>query len=261
MNIIMDLEINKNATAAYASKKYSMGTLVWMLLSRVLLFLVFQMLFFICFSLTGSSNAWNQSADWWPFSVILTNLLSMFLLNRLLKRENRRFLDFFIFNRETVLKDFLLMSTVLITANIVAYAFNYYLGSLLFGDYIAGVNLFYRPLPVWAAWVALFLFPLTMPLGELPIYFGYVMPRLEVISGKKWIAVLLPSLFLSFQHVTMPLLFNVPFILWRMFMFLPLAFFIALTIRWKPGLMPYILIGHVFIDIMNSVMILIISLQ
>lgn len=100
-----------------------------------------------------------------------------------------------------------------------------------------------------------------MPFGELTIYFGYVMPRLEVITKKKWIAILLPVMMLSFQHAALPLLFDIRFIVWRLFMFLPFAFIMALIIRWKPKLFPYILIGHFLIDMMNGISILMTSMD
>lgn len=184
----------------------------------------------------------------------------MLLLDGLLKREGKRFKDFFVLKKNRIVKDFLIMSGLLIISFPIAYLPNIALGNMLFGNYMDAINLFYRPLPIWAAWASLIVFPLTMPLGELTVYFGYVMPRLEKITKSKWLSLVLPALMLSFQHIAVPLLFDMRFIIWRLFMFLPFAFIIGLIIRWKPRLFPYILVGHFFIDLMTAVSILLISM-
>ncbi len=55
-------------------------------------------------------------------------------------------------------------------------------------------------------------FPLSIGLAELPTYFGYVMPQLKAGVKHKWLALLLPTLFLSVQHCTLPLVFDIKFI-------------------------------------------------
>lgn len=260
MASVLELKVNENAASSYAQKSYSLPVVLSMLLSRIILFLVFQCLFFIVFLILKVPSPWEQSANWWPFSVTFANIVCVIIMDRLLKREQKRFTDFFVFEKGTILKSFILMSAVLIVSMPFAFFPNILLGNALFGNYLDAVNLFYRPMPVIAAWIALFSFPLTMPFGELTVYFGYVMPRLEVITKKKWLAVLLPVLMLSFQHVALPLLFDVNFIIWRLLMFLPFALIIALIIRWKPKLFPYILIGHFLIDIMNAVSVLMASI-
>lgn len=261
MKTIFELEVNKNAEIAYEEKKYSLSLIIVLLLSRVILFLIFQFLFFIVFAICNVQSPWQQSANWWPFVVIITNLVCVLLIHILLKREKKSFCDFFIFIKGKVIKDYLMMSGLLIISFPFAYLPNTVLGNILFGNYMEAINLFYRPLPLWAAWTALILFPITMSLGELTTYYGYVMPRLEIITRNKWLSLTLPAIMLSFQHITLPLLFDVRFIIWRLLMFLPFAFIIGLIFKWRPRLFPYILIGHFFIDVMTAVSILLISMS
>ena len=260
MMTIMQMEASRNVVDAYRSRKFSIGLVGGMLFSRTALFLLIQLLLFLSFSLSGILEPWEQSANWWTLNVAVTNVICVILLDRLLKREGKRFLDFFQFKKGEIGKSFLMMSGFLLLCMPFAYLPNILLGNLLFGDYMQAVNMVYRPMPVWAAWLQCFVFPLTMPFGELTVYFGYVMPRLEVITKKKWVALTLPALMLAFQHAALPLLFDTRFVLWRLLMFLPFAFLIGLLIRWKPKLFPYILVGHFLIDIMNAVSILTISL-
>jgi hypothetical protein len=96
----------------------------------------------------------------------------------------------------------------------------------------------------------------TQGLIELPTYFIYIMPRLEAITRKKWLAIAVASFFLAFQHIAVPLIFNYRFILWRLIMFLPFAFLMGIIIHWRPRLIPYLMIGHVLIDLSTAMFII-----
>jgi len=257
---VFDLNVNQNAKQAYLETKYTKRQVYGMLVVRLGLFTLIQSLMYLGFMLSQTEQAWVESARWWPLNVALTNVICMFLLDRLLRKENKRFSDFFEFKKGEIAKNFWIMSGLMILAMPIAMIPNLLLANLLYSDYNIAVNLFLRALPAWAAWLSLIVFPLTMPLGELTVYFGYVMPRLEIITGKKSLSFWLPVLLLSLQHCAMPLLFDVRFVLWRAFMFLPFAFFIGLLVRRKPKLLPYILIGHFFIDLMTAISLLMISL-
>ena len=84
----------------------------------------------------------------------------------------------------------------------------------------------------------------------------FVMPRLEKGGLSRWASILLPTLFLAAQHIGIPLIFNINFILWRFLMFLPFALLVALVIKWRPRLLPYIAIIHVLMDVSTAVMLL-----
>ena len=120
---------------------------------------------------------------------------------------------------------------------------NVMLAGWLFGSSEAVMPLFFRALPLWAILPTLFLFPITIALAELPTYFAYAMPRLESQIGS-WSAILLSALMLAFQHVTLPLVFDGRFMVWRLFMFVPFALVIAFIMRWRPRLLPYMVIVH-----------------
>lgn len=254
MKKLLELPVNKNAETALADKKYSLKTVLMMLFSRVALFLIFQCCFCLLFVLLGEKEPWAQSTKYWAFVVCLANIVCVLLLDRLLKREGARFWDFFKFSKGTRIKDFFTMSGLLLLVMPFAYFPNMFLGTAMFGgDYMSAVKMLYQPLPMWAAIAAVVLFPLTMPLGELTTYFGYVMPRLELTTKSRALAIALPALLLSLQHAALPLILDYRFIIWRAFMFLPFAFIMVLIVRWRPRLLPYILVGHALIDIMTAV--------
>lgn len=227
-----------------------------MLFSRISLFFGIQALFALGFLLVDSSNAWESAAGWWPFVVTIVNFICIALLVWLYNREGKRFWDIFRFQKEHVKSDLLALAGLLVLLGPVSYLPNIWLGGLLFGDPQRTLDLMLRPLPLWAAYASIVLFPVTQGLAELPTYFMYSMPRLEAQGLSRWLAVSLASLMLAFQHIAIPFLFNTNFILWRGLMFIPFAFLAGIVLRWRPRLLPYMVIIHVLMDMFFATMLL-----
>jgi hypothetical protein len=126
------------------------------------------------------------------------------------------------------------------------------LAKALFGNNLSPLNLLIRPLPAWASYGALVLFPVTQGLVELPAYFLYALPRIEAQTRKAWLAITFSALGLAVQHVGAPLLFDARFITWRLLMFIPFAFLVAIVLRWRPRLLPYLAVVHVLLDMATA---------
>lgn len=229
----------------------------WVMLpARTILFAVFQALFALGFLLTGSVNAWDQSAAWWPFSVTFTNLICVVLLVNFFRAEGKHFWGLFRFESRFIKSDLLALLGILFVSAPVAFLPNMLLASALFGDTTTALNLFIRHLPIGAAYTGFILFPVTQGMAELATYFLYVEPRIEAQVGKTWLAVSLSALLLGIQHVAVPLLFNGSFILWRLLMFIPFAFLMGIVLRWRPRLLPYLAIVHILMDMATAAMLL-----
>lgn len=227
-----------------------------MLVSRISLFIGIQALFVLNFLLIGSSSAWEDSANWWPFIVTITNFVCVALLIWLFHRDGKRFWDIFRIQKEHIKSDFLALLGILIILGPVSYLPNIWLGRLLFGDPQATLDLLIRPLPLWAVYASIILFPVTQGIAELATYFSYVMPKLEMRGMHPWLAVAVPSLFLAFQHIGVPLLFDIRYLVWRGLMFIPFAFLAGIVIRWRPRLLPYLAVIHVLMDMTFAAMLL-----
>lgn len=218
-----------------------------MLISRSLLFIFFQCLFTLIFLAVGTASAWVEANRWWTFAVILTNICSIYLLDRVFKAEAKRFLDILKFSRATWKADllwFIVLSTVGMP---IAALPREPLSMAIFGDVTTTTELMFRPIPTWAIVVS-FLLPLTIAFSELPTYFGYVMPRLEAQLKNGWVAWILASFFLAAQHMFFPFVLNGGFLLWRLGMFIPFAFFTGLVLKFRPTLLPYFVIVHALLD-------------
>jgi hypothetical protein len=218
-----------------------------MLISRSVLFLLFQGLIALILFATGSTNAWDESARYWTFLPTLASVVSLYLLVRLFKLEGKRFWDILRFSRETWKADLLWFIGLSIIAMPILDAPREPLARAIFGDAMIATNMLFRPIPTWA-FVLSFLFPLTIWFSELPTYFGYVMPRLSgQING--WLAWLITSFFLAAQHMFLPTTLNGGYFLWRFGMFLPFALFTGLALKFRPALLPYFVIVHALLDI------------
>ena len=218
-----------------------------MLVSRSILFLLFQALIALILYATGTKSAWDESARWWTFTVTFANLVSIYLLVRLYRAEGKRFIDIFKFSRTEWKKDLLWFILFSIISLPIVGAPREPLAKAIFGDAMIATNMLFRPLPTWA-FVLSFLFPLTIAFAELPSYFAYCMPRLsDQING--WLAWFVTSFFLAAQHMFLPMIFNGGYLLWRFGMFLPFALVIGLALKMRPSLLPYFVIVHALLDV------------
>lgn len=224
------------------------GRTLGMLFARTLLFAAFQALFALGMTLAGSTAAWDASNAWWPVAALLTNLVCIALLIVLFRSEGKSFWSLFRVEPGTWRKDMLPLLLALLITGPIGFLPGTLLSQALYGDPQAASLLMIQPLPLWGALLSI-LFPLTIIFAEIPLYFAYVQPRLEALSGSRTLAVLLPALMLSLQHATLPLRFDPAFIIYRAFMFLLFALMLSLLLRWRPRLLPYFVIVHGLMDL------------
>ncbi len=228
----------------------------WLILfSRIALFAVFQVVITGFLDLAGSPAPWEASAAWWTVSALVTNIVSIMLLAWLFRKENQRYFDFIPASRQSMWKDLGIVLLLMVALIPVATFPNQWLANLLFGSEEIVFALMFRPLPLWAG-IASILFPITIAFAELPTYFGYAMPRLEKQIGNGWLAWALASSFLALQHITLPLILDWRFIVWRFGMFIPLAFLMGLCLKLRPRLFPYLMAVHALLDMATVVIIL-----
>jgi hypothetical protein len=89
-------------------------------------------------------------------------------------------------------------------------------------------------LPLVAALYAVLIWPLLWGLVEQMTYNGYLVPRLQVLTGRTCIAVTVVVFFWSLQHSFMPLTFDANFMLHRLLASVPntvFMIFVYLRIR------------------------------
>lgn len=198
---------------------------------------------------TALAKPWDEAVPWWPVGIVVVNLLTIAFLIWLLGREEASY-------RAMITPGFArlqgeALSVLGLLALFVAIAMVPYfiLTGLFFETEQQAVEMMYGKLPLPVSLALLLLFPVTIALAELPLYFGYLRPRIEKVSGSAMVAVGATAFFAAIQHMTMPLVFDWTFALWRGSMFVPFALFLAITLRTRPHLLGVFMIAHAFLDL------------
>jgi hypothetical protein len=231
------------ATVQRQAAKPSRTYTYLMLISRLVLFLLFQALVAVVL------QSWEASEAYWLLTATLTNIVSITLLFLLFRREGRSFRNLFSFNREAMRKDIYIFVGLLILTVPVALVPGYLLGNLLWNDPQVPATMLFRPIEPGLIYGLLIAFPVTIVFAELATYFGYVMPNLKKLHRSKWIALILPVIFLSIQHCTLPFVPDLNFIVYRGLVFLPFAILIGVSLYLRPSLFIYFAILHGVLDL------------
>ena len=226
---------------------------------RLVLFAGFQALVALLLYTAGVAHAWDASAAWWPYTATATSLVTFVVLRWRARTEGFALSSFYRPIRPGVGNDILLALAVTVVGGALAVAGSIVLAQVLFGDAQAANALLIQPLPLWAAILAVVLFPISIALTELPLYFGYAQPRVAELTGSAWAAVLIPAIFLSLQHATLPLIFDPAFIAWRALMFLGFSLVLGWAIWKRRRLLPYLIVVHFLLDFQTAVSILLVS--
>lgn len=234
------------------------GSILFSLTMRTVLFVLFGALFVGVLAVTGSEQPLQEAERWWPLQAILANIATFFILRYMIHKEGGTYRSMFAIQKGRLGKDILqflwLMVVGFALAGIPLSFFSYLiLGSLIPPD------LMFQPLPVWAAVIALIVFPISNGLVETPTYIGYALPRLRAASGKLWIAIILTGLALAFQHVALPLVFDVPYMMWRFVGFIPLAITLGYIFSRTNRLFP-IALAHFVMDLQMAMQLFINSM-
>lgn len=230
------------------SQKNNTRELIFLLFGRLLLFAGFQLFLTIFFWLTSRLTPIEDAAAWWLVQVILTNGTCIWLLSRFMHREGKQLRDLYRVEKHSIWKEILIATGLMLIGLPLGVFPNIMAAKWLFGDPMIPALMMFRPIPYWALFLGL-LFPLTIAFAEIPYYFAYIMPRLQEATHQKWAITFLCSLALAAQHITLPLIFDGRFILWRLIMYLPFAFFVGIVMQWRPRLLPYFMVIHIIMDL------------
>jgi hypothetical protein len=201
-------------------------------------------------------NSWKTSEKYWLLTATLTNIVSITLLIILFKREGNKYFNIFSFNRASIKKDiFIFLGLALLSIPIV-FVPGYFLSIMIWGNPTVPTEMMFGPIEKWLVYILLIAFPVTIAFAELATYFVYIMSKLKKQLKVKWLAVLLPIVFLSIQHCTLPFIPDLNFIIYRALVFLPFAILIGVSIYYRPSLFIYFAILHGILDFGTALMFL-----
>ncbi len=232
-----------------------MKKLIFLLISRPLLFVLFQAI--IAFFLTS----WNESANYWILAATLTNITSFLILLFLSKKEGISYFSMFSFDASKRKTDMVWFLIILIISVPLAVIPSLAISNLFWGNTEYYHSVLFQPLNRGLVYFLLLAYPVTTGLSDLVTYFGYIMPRFKNRMKSQWLALALPVLFFSVQHCTLPLVFEVKFIIFRSIMYLLFSFVLGLALFKRPSLLPWMAILQAILYFLPVLMVLTLTLN
>ncbi|HET7144983.1 MAG TPA: CPBP family glutamic-type intramembrane protease [Anaerolineales bacterium] len=213
----MTQTVDKNTIASiktlYSASSLSWWPVIFFLPARLVFAFISQSLTAALFAFRGSTNAWQDATAWWPVYSTITDLLCLFALVWLMRREKMKINDLIGAKGKDILKQLawtpaylLAVAPTSILASIITQAFY---GTAL-PPMITVVNLS----PIGELY-SLIIWPIIWVITEELVYLGYLLPRIEALSGKTWVAVLVVIFFWGIQHLAMPFILNEKYLVSR----------------------------------------------
>jgi membrane protease YdiL (CAAX protease family) len=193
-------------SATEIQKRVAAGRITWvgpliMLVARSVLAVLCQALVATVF-FRGSVDAWEEAGQWWRVYGTVIDVGCIALLVWLARREGIRLFDLGSYSRKHWLRDVLIGLGLFVPIFVL---------TMLLPGTIAGFVIYGGPaptpasgLPVLGSLYALIIWPIIWAFAEDNVYFSYTLPRLEVLTGRTWSAVVVLSFFAALQHSFLP---------------------------------------------------------
>jgi hypothetical protein len=198
--------------------------------------------------LAGRNEAVAASAAWWLWFVTAANVLCIVLMVRFSRLEGMRLRDVFFASRSTWKGDLVWLLVGLVGAAVLAQVPGTLLAEALWGDASYPNPMLFQRIPLWAVYPLFLLMPTTQAFAELPIYFGYVAPRLRASGMGRWLVIGVVGAVLSVQHMFFAFQLDWRYDLWLAVKFLPFALWMGFIVDRRPTALPYLMVVHFALD-------------
>jgi membrane protease YdiL (CAAX protease family) len=240
MNETVSVSPNSKANL---QKRYQVGGITWkwpviIVFARLILAVLAQALVAGLYMLKGHPTPWQAAAPWWIVYGTLIDVGCFVLLARLAHQEGIRLLDLISFQRQRLGKDLLLGVGFIPLFIILVVAGGITTGLLIYGATPAPATMV--PLPLWGTLYSLIVWPIIWAFAEEMTYQGYALPRLEALSGRAWLAVIIVSFGWAVQHSALPLMSDWRWVLYRFGSSLLFGFVLPIIYLRTRRLLPFI---------------------
>ncbi|HVM76410.1 MAG TPA: CPBP family glutamic-type intramembrane protease [Candidatus Saccharimonadales bacterium] len=204
----------------------------------------------------GAREPWLSAGSWWTVYATLVDVGCLTLLWKFTRAEGIKIRDLVGPIRLRYGRDLLLGAAVLLVIFPLFAGGGTLASRWLYGVY--QVNLYpgilsARVLPVWAVFYSRFIWWMIWSPTEEMTYAGYALPRIEALSGRKWVAVAIVGFWWTVQHPFLPFIADWRCFLWRFVAFLAGVLALVLIYLRIRRLAPLIL-AHWVMDIVATVM-------
>lgn len=248
----------KNAPSSIA-QRFAESRLAWwpvllFLPARLVFAFVAQGLVATLFALRGSASSWYDAAAWWPVYSTVTDVLCLISLVWLTRREGLGLLDLFGVRNLRAATRQLVWAPPYFLAVLPAVAVAAVITQLFYGSPITPMMTIVA-LPAVGAAYARLVWPLLWVVTEELVYIGYLLPRMEVRSGKTSFAIVAILFFWGLQHIAIPWIPDTTYLLWRLLSAtVAIAGFPVVFVLWGRRLVPLIAI-HYIADLTTALMV------
>jgi len=248
---------------AKLQERLQAGRITWtwpviIVFARLIFAVIGQALVAGLYMLRGHPTPWQAAGPWWIVYGTLIDVGCLILLAWLARREGIRLLDLISFVRRRLGRDLLLGLVFVILFLILIFG-----GGMIFGRFIYGASpapVTMMPLPLWGALYGLLVWPIIWGIAEQMTYQGYSLPRLQVLSGRGWLAVIIVCFGWAIQHSALPLMLNWQWMLYRFASALPIAIVLPIVYLRTRRLLPFI-IAHWAADAGAVLMVVVLPLM
>ncbi len=220
------------------------GRITWrwpviMVFARLIFALLAQALVAGLYMFKGHPTPWQAAAPWWIVYGTLIDIGCFVLLARLARREGIHLFDLISFQRQHLGRDLLLG-----VGFVILYIFLVAIGGIFSGLLIYGAApapAIMVPLPLWGTLFSLIVWPIIWAFAEEMTYQGYALPRLEVLSGRAWLAVIIVGFGWALQHSALPFMADWRWALYRFASSLLIGIVLPIIYLRTRRLLPFIL--------------------
>lgn len=200
------------------------------------------------------STSLDEIIKWWTIILIFVNILTILILDFTLKKQGSSYIE--LLKKFTSKENFKRIGFTVLIMSIVG-TLGMFISAYVF---LGQMPEFLVPeLPIMLAVFNIILFPSSIVLAELPLYFGYIMVELEKSTMNKNFAISFTIITYALQHAFMPLIFDINYILFRFFSFVPLMIIITIMFEKRRSLYA-LMIGHFVLDFSLALQVLILSI-
>lgn len=208
---------------------------------------------FLCFFIVAASIIGRDFADianWWTVVATAVNVFTIILLICYARLEGKTFREKINYEKgKTSVKQVVLVSLLIL---VVGMGCMYLTAFVIYGTVMppAAVMLA-SPISKPLAILVFLLLPVTTALAEDGLYLGF---GVNGITNKA-AAIFVPAFFFALQHCFIPTVFDLKYVLYRFFSFLPLTIILCWHYYKNRNPLP-IMIGHALIDLATVIMVL-----
>jgi membrane protease YdiL (CAAX protease family) len=192
----------------------------------------------------GVPHPWQTSAGWWMVYGTLTDIGCLSVLVWLTRREGIRIRDLLGFQRER-LGHQLKYAPGYLLAFVPVIALTYLLSGLFYGSQ-QPPQVTVIHLPLWASISSVLVWPVIWGFTEEVVYLGYLLPRMEVITGRTWRAGLIVVLFWGIQHFVIPFIPDAKYLISRyLIATVTVGGMTLIFLLWRRRMVPAIIVHYV----------------